>query len=114
MVKQLILQRSKLDGSRVALTEPQVILGATEMATLYEPVFLTYLDLDRLIAECGLSLSQHRVVQSLMEGYSLTDSAEMHSIPKQAAHTHLLRAVDKITAYNDQVWFQVHGKKNSL
>ena len=110
MVKQLILQRSKLDGSRGAHTEPQVLLGATEMATLYEPVFLTYLDLDRLIAECGLSPSQHSIVKTLMEGYSLTDCAEMHGIPKQAAFTHLNRAVDKITRQNDLNWAEVYGK----
>lgn len=86
------------------------LMGATEMAVMDEPVFLTYVDLDRLIEQCGLSNLQRSVVNALMEGYYITDCADMLSIQKQAAIIHLNRAVEKITAQNDKSWDEVYQK----
>lgn len=88
-------------------------MGATEMAVLDEPVFLTYVDLDRLIDQCGLSRMQHKVVKVLMDGYSLTDCAEMLGIQKQIADIHLNRAVEKITAQNNRIWASVYCKEKA-
>lgn len=42
-----------------------------------EPITVTYLDLDRLIDECGLDTYERDVVDRLMEGYNRQDVADM-------------------------------------
>lgn len=89
----------------------QPLMGATEMAEMYEPVFLTYVDLDRLIEQCGLSKAQRKVIGVLMAGYCITDCAEMLGIQKQVVDTYLNRAVEKITVQNDKDWEKVYCEK---
>lgn len=103
-IMRLVLNRSKVDGSYGALREIQHLMEATEMATMYEPIFLTYVDLDRLIDECGLTEMQRCIVDALMTGYTILDYAEMHNCRKQNVYTQLIRAAEKIAQANTKNW----------
>lgn len=109
-ITQLILYRSRLDGAHAALQETQSLMNATEIATMYEPVFLTYVDLDTLIEQCNLASMQRRIIADLMLGYTITDCAERYDCPKQAIATHLHRAAGKIAQQNELNWAKVYGK----
>lgn len=78
---------------------------------MHEPVFLTYVDLDRLIEQCSLSAMQRGIVKTLMDGYSIVDCAEMLGCAAQSISTQLQRAVGKITAQNTKNWEVVYGEK---
>ena len=49
-----------------------------------EPVLTTYRDLDRLIAKAGLTPSENKVVNWLMQGYIEADIADHCGIARQA------------------------------
>lgn len=107
----LIRMRSKVDGTYAALHTRQTVTGATDMATLYEPVFLTYVDLDRLIDEAPLSSGERTVVTALMEGYTIGDIAEEMNCAMQTVDVQMCRAASKIAKQNDLNWARTYEKK---
>ena len=70
-----------------------------------------YLDLDRLIRNCGLSEVQMGIVLKVQRGYSPSDIAEMEGCKAGTVHKHLNRAVEKIVEENDKSWRSLYGKK---
>ncbi len=82
-VTRLIVNRSRLDGAFQSLMEAPTLLGTAGIPTMYEPVYCTYLDLDRLIETCGLSDGQRRIVDDLMTGHTLTDIAVAQGCAQQ-------------------------------
>lgn len=103
-VARLIANRSRLDGAFLPLMEKPTVLGTAGIPTMYEPVYCTYLDLDRLIDTCGLSDGQRRIVDDLMSGYTLTDIAVAQGCAQQTVDVQYRRAVAKITRRNEEVW----------
>lgn len=104
VVTALISGRSRLDPSFYPELMP---VGPTETSGIPrfdDEVICTYADLDRLIAECGLSKSEMYTVQKLMRGYSVTDIAEMNNIKHPTVSVWLRRAVQKICKANTLRW----------
>lgn len=110
-IMRLILNRSKVDGAFSALREKQGYVEATEIATMHEPVFLTYVDLDTLIEQCDLSEMQRSIIYALMIGYSILDYAEMNNCLKQNVYTQLNRAAEKIAQVNIENWERTYVRK---
>ena len=69
-----------------------------------EPVLCTYIDLDMLIDEAGLSRTEYKIIRWLMEGYAMSDIAEHHGTT--ARHVGILfnSAVKKICEADVQRW----------
>ena len=72
--------------------------------SLNEDILCTYIDLDRLIQECGMSESQEWIVRELMKGYSLTDIAEQTDKRRSQVGAELADAVKKIQQQNNENW----------
>lgn len=66
---------------------------------------MTYVTLDELIRDCGLSDRERLVVDQLMLGYAVSDIADHFGMKKSTCSTLFARAVAKITAWNDELWF---------
>lgn len=74
-----------------------------------EDVLILYIDLDRLIAVCGLSELEELVVEYMMRGYTIQDIADSIGGTRQAYGGYYRRAVKKIVKeFNDQ-WAYWHG-----
>lgn len=69
-----------------------------------EPILCTYIDLEKLIAECGMTREEHRVVKYLMLGYSSADIGERFGKTRQTVDIHFKRAVNKICKKNNENW----------
>ena len=109
VVRMLIQNRSKLDATyemKQVSENPFVSQGAAPMS---EPVMVTYLDLDRLIATCGLEEDEREVVGMLMRGYNRKDVAELRGVTTGAVNMLLDAAVIKIVAKNNDEWRRVMG-----
>lgn len=75
-----------------------------------EDVLILYIDLDRLIAVCGLSELEELVVEYMMRGYTIQDIADSIGGTRQAYGGYYRRAVNKIVKeFNDQ-WAYWHGE----
>lgn len=70
----------------------------------------TYIDLDSLTANAGLSEQQQKFVDMLMEGFTLMDIAEIHEVTKQAVDIQFRRAVQKIVQENNRRWHEVNAR----
>lgn len=87
------------------------MFAASGALPISEPVLVTYIDLDRLIATCGLSTLQRQVVDLLMEGYGIRDIAERLATTEKACNVHLSRAVSKIARKNNANWENYVSRK---
>lgn len=76
-----------------------------------EPVLCLYIDLDSLIARCGLSARQAQIVDLLMDGYTLGDIASLWGITFQTVQVQFRRAVTKIARQNDADWQTAADKR---
>ena len=74
-----------------------------------EPVLTTYMDLDRLITKAGLTPSENKVVNWLMQGYIEADIADHCGIARQAVDTLLARAVARIVRANNDEWREAYA-----
>ena len=80
---------------------------------LREDILCTYVDLDRLISEAGLTDEQHRVVNMCMDGHSLKDIADLSALALQTVDTQFRRAVAKIVQRNNERWYEVHARSRN-
>lgn len=78
---------------------------------LDEDVICTYMDLDRLIETAGLSETENKIVQYLMQGYAISDIAECLGHVRQTSETMFERAVEKIVAKNNADWVACYSDK---
>lgn len=69
-----------------------------------EPVLCTYIDLDILIDEAGLTKAEDKIVRWLMEGYRMNDIAEHHGTTARHVGILFRRAVEKICEANVHRW----------
>ena len=99
---QLIRNRYRLDGTFYA-TRDEYTFAIIDLPELLDPVFLTYVDLDRLIDESDLTERQANILHMLMQGYTLTDIAGMnHDI--KSIHAHYIAALRKLSRQNQLTW----------
>lgn len=87
-------------------TNPVVSNGTPEVV---EDIVCIYIDLDSLIASCGLTPGEERIVKNLMMGYAMSDIAEHFHVTRQTCSVLLKRAVDKIVAENNRRWMMVNS-----
>ena len=73
-------------------------------APMSEPITVTYLDLDHLIATASLTDSQHRTIELLMRGWSEKDIAEQAGCSREGVVMLFRRAVKKIVRQNNADW----------
>ena len=81
--------------------------GAYQMA---EPILCTYMDLDSLIARCGLSPWQRDIVAQLMDGSTLSDIAEATERALTTIDVQFRRAIQKIVKRNNDDWLLLAEK----
>lgn len=109
VVSNLIANRSKLDPAFYP-SMANVDLNSTAGISLFsEPILCTYIDMERLIEECGLSKGERETVDYLMLGYSAADIAEHANKTRQTIETQFKRAVAKICAQNERKWLAVYA-----
>lgn len=99
----LITKRSQLDAAYHPKQE-SVSLACAGIFPFSEPVLATYIDLDRLIATCGLSNPQRRFVDMLMDGHTLSDIATLLGLTVQSVGMQYRRAIAKIVQRNNERW----------
>lgn len=80
------------------------IVATEGVFPLDEDVICTYIDLDDLIENAGLSETERKIVRYLMEGYGISDIAEYLGHARQTSEEMFARAVDKIVAKNNARW----------
>lgn len=78
-----------------------------------EPILCTYIDLDRLIARCGLSPWQRDIVRLLMDGHTLLDIAKLTDRALTTIDVQYRRAVEKIVRCNNEDWRRAMERKVS-
>ena len=69
-----------------------------------EPVLCTYIDLDMLIDEAGLTRAEDKIVRWLMEGYMMSDIAEYYGTTARHVGILFKSAVEKICAADVHRW----------
>lgn len=80
------------------------ILSSNGSLDFVDNIINTYIDLDRLINDAGLSDSQMRVIKKMMMGWTSADIAEAFNVQPQTIDVHLRRAVEKIVEANNKRW----------
>lgn len=111
VVTKLIMRRSKLDQNYYPLMRTANPVFETDGVPVFsELVVCTYLDLDRLIEQAGLSPGQRRVVDYLMRGYCGKDIADHLGVVQQNVPVQLQKAVKKIVAANRRNWEECYGR----
>lgn len=80
------------------------ILSSNGSLDFVDNIINTYIDLDRMIADAGLSEAQKKVVEKMMQGWTSADIAEVFHVQPQTIDVHLRRAVDKIVEANNRRW----------
>lgn len=105
------MKRSEYDASYLASLYQENVVSTEGVFPLDENVICTYIDLDVLIDSAGLSDTESKIVDFLMQGYSLGDIADYLGHARQASDTMLNRAVEKIVARNNQRWDLCYGDK---
>lgn len=111
MVKELILKRTEYDRSFLPELYQDNVLSTEGVFPLEDDVLCTYIDLDVLIEACGLSQMEQKIVDWLMQGYGLTDIAEVLGYVRQTADTMFDRAVEKIVSENNRRWLSCYSDK---
>lgn len=106
VVKTLIRTRSSVDSYYKATQycdtlDPVVSDGRVPFD---ENILTTYIDLDTLIDECGLTDDEKDLVQKLMDGYTISELTEGDDPPRSTIFLLLDSAADKIVARNDERW----------
>lgn len=85
-------------------------VNATAGVSLFsEPILCTYIALEKLIEDSGLSPLERKTVDYLMLGYAAADIAEYMNKTRQTIETSFKRAVAKICACNDKGWLDVYA-----
>ena len=74
------------------------------VAPMSEPITVTYLDLDRLIDTCGLTESERKIVELLMQGYTKPDIREMTKAEASMISKLYNSAIEKIVEQNECEW----------
>ena len=74
------------------------------MSDIAEPILCTYMDLDRLIEQSGMTAEQREVIEWIMQGYSETDIAQERGSSRQAVCRLLRDGVGRIVAANNAQW----------
>ena len=74
------------------------------MSDIAEPILCTYMDLDRLIEQSGMTAEQREVIEWIMQGYSETDIAQERGCSRQAVCRLLRDGVGRIVAANNVQW----------
>ena len=69
------------------------------------------MDLDRLIAACGLLDDMMDTLKLVMDGYSLRDIAELHDRELNAVERQFRNAVSMIVRKNNQAWSETYARK---
>lgn len=105
------MKRSEYDAFYQASFYQSSVLATEGVFPLDEDVLCTYMDLDALIDAAGLSETEAKIVDFLMQGYGLSDIADYLGHARQTSDTMLERAVEKIVAANNQRWDECYGEK---
>lgn len=87
-------------------------MASTRMIDMNEPVLTTYIDLDRLIGRCRLTVQQRMIVDMLMQGYSFEDIAELKECTDQTIRVQFRHAVLKIVKRNNWDWIGTYTANN--
>lgn len=107
VVIKLIRTRSLVDTYYVAqrYANPSPLMS-DGVVTFAEHILTTFIDLDTLINECGLTPDEHNLVTALMDGYTVRDLVEDDGIYKCSADvfTALDIAARKIVVRNNERW----------
>lgn len=110
-VAQLIMARSMINTGYTACDES---LNAGEYSAseskLDEHLICLYADLDTLLEEVDFTQGQGRLVDRLMEGYTLSDVAMELGVSKQSVHRQLQRIVLKIITTHQTRWQRTQAK----
>lgn len=100
VVRELVRNRIKLDSAfAMKLYETNDPVISNGVPPFDEDIICVYIDLDRAIAESGLSKAQETVIAELMKGYGISDIAEFcftEKVDPRTAFIHFARGVDKI------------------
>ena len=97
IVSQLIKNRWRVDEAFYPKLEGNASsLSCNGVFPFSEPVLVTYIDLDNLIAETPLTKSERKIVHWLMEGYEMPDIADHYGITVSHVGVLFFRAVKKI------------------
>lgn len=62
------------------------------------------MDLDRLIAACGMPSRQREILEQVMAGYSLTDVAELSGHEHGHVERQFRNAVSRVVRQNQRQW----------
>lgn len=74
------------------------------VAPMSEPITATYIDLDRLIDTCGLTDSERKVIELLMQGYTKSDIKDMAHVEMPVVTKLYDAAIEKIVERNNFEW----------
>ena len=107
------MKRSESDDSYLASLFQNSPVDTDGVFPLNEDVLCTYIDLDNLIDSAGLSDTERRIVDYLMQGYGISDIADVLGHARQTASILFDRAVEKIIARNNQVWDECYGSRSA-
>lgn len=107
IVSILIKERSQQDSSFYPLRTNTDVFTSAGIPDISENVICTYADLDKLIEKAELSNGERRVVNLLMEGYSLSDIAAENNGDPRAYRVMFQRAVKKIVHEHNENWCYV-------
>lgn len=104
VVKELLRQRIRVDRAYAVELDACSILESGGVSDIAEPVLCTYMDLDRLIENSGMTAEQRFVTDQTMQGWTETDIAEARGCSRQAVCRLLRDAVQRIVDANNAEW----------
>lgn len=109
VVKKLIRTRSLVDEYYVAqrFANSTCPLSSDGGISFAEHILTTYIDLDSLIAGCGMTDEELGVISALMDGYCVSDiTEELGYESYTSVVSRLDTAVMKITSENKSRWLK--------
>lgn len=104
VVKELLRQRIRVDRAYAMKLGACSLLESGGTSDIAEPVLCTYMDLDRLIENSGMTAEQRFVTDQTMQGWTETDIAEARGCSRQAVCRLLRDAVQRIVDANNAEW----------
>lgn len=80
------------------------LLECSGTSDIAEPILCTYMDLDRLIEDSGMTQEQRIVIDLIMQGWTEMDIAQARGCSRQAVCRLFRDGVERIVEANNAKW----------